>query len=705
MHEIQAIRERRQNAVKRALTLLELCKAADAESRASLLKTGVNALGDPAVAGAWIALAAGETDLEIRQGMIRRLADLDFRQIPDLAVCIELLVSCLAHADSRTWALACLTRIAPADPKIIEPLIAIFEKQNSAGQQNEILSVLCQREEYPPQLCSLFAARLDTFDTDFKTVILYRLLAQNALPIEAFEKLLVPSEPSKIKLLLISHMSDRSIVLDKVAAAVLRHDPDAACRTSAILLLTETGSLPADSVDALLEAASSDPEPEVRECAIAAFEHTLAKTPQVVETLLQALQKESSRPHVHLIMSLVVPHLQRSPVIVTAFLNLLKNNLNSDFTVQIYEALGNTLAWMPAMVDLLIASYTSEKDDRTKADILKALAHVNTLDERLIRLYSDALKCPEPKIQQWGVEGLMMLPLDEKQTPLIVEIASVLLTRELPYRLRLAAAKKIARIPAKSETLLKRLSQVAEQSLDKEIARVCELACIDASRHEVAEINWDAWHHLAAVEHRADGIFPAIYLHYEKSPTQAQRVLKALINPKCTDNLYQVYGYEVNEGTILRFLLKKKAIDDEISRYCMARILGDAQGSLETYLLCLASNPKFPALAQNVWKIFERGGGSLALMRDLLIAAYGGNEPAAHALGARFQDALPPETFLRYVRLLTENLGWPPSKPLLSSLGTRRDLSIEAANEINKALQKLGETMLATPAAPGFADD
>jgi hypothetical protein len=210
---------------------------------------------------------------------------------------------------------------------------------------------------------------------------------------------------------------------------------------------------------------------------------------------------------------------------------------------------------------------------------------------------------------------------------------------------------------------------------------------------------------MADVEHRGNGIFPAIYTEYDKSPAKAQRVLKALLNPKCIDSLYGTYGYEVNEHTILHFLRRQKAVDGEVAQFCLSRILGGAVGSLETYLRCLAANPKYPPLKENIWNIFERGNGPSSLFRELISGVFGGADAAGKALNDRIGQPLPPETLFKYIKLLAENIGWPPSKALLKTLSGNRTLTVQASKEINEALAKCGEKPDASALGPGFADD
>ena len=711
MEHVQAIRERREKSVQRALTTLELYASGDAENSAALLTMSAKSGGDARVAARWIELLAAETGQGRRQALLRELAKLDFRQIPNSAACIAQLLSCLGQPDAREWALYCLTRIAPQNPQLVAPLIDAYRAQRDDRVAQRILAMLLTIGDLPDPLIAFFVSVLDAVNADTKTVLVQRLLERDALPPARLEKLLVASEPALIKVLVLDHAVDRSIRLDAAATEILRHDPDSACRTAAVWALTETGAPPAAALDALLHAAGNDPDDRVRTFAINAFEHTLAKTPAVIRALLDALPRETSPARVSLILKLLAPHLQRAPEIVPALSTLLEQNLQTELALEIYTLLGTLAPWNSDVREFLIAACAREKEDRIKAAILKPLSQLNASDPQLTALFADALKLPEPEIQTWGLQGMLLLSATPQHVPFIVQGVDALLSPDIPLRLRVALAQKFAALPEKPAALLERLKFTAEHAREVELQRVCEeiinAAAADAVDTAAVAVDWDGWIHRAEVEHRGDGIFPALYEHFDANQTAARRVLKALLNPQCSDNLYGLYGYDVNEGTILGFLERKDAVDDDVSRFCIGRTLNQNAGTPNAYLQTLLANPGYPGLSDGFWQIFEkRLDASPALLRTLLIAAHGDEETAIAAFSARMKmrsgGALKP-----YLRLLLENLGWPPARTLLVSLAERSDLTVELRQPLADALKKIGVKTAPNqrPAGPGFADE
>jgi hypothetical protein len=717
MEFVQAIRERRERSVQRALSMLQIYGASDAPTRQTLLNVSTQAAADERVASRWIELLAAESDQGMRQSLLRALSGLDFRQIPRNAECVAQLLTCLGQPDAREWALFCLHRIAAQNPQIVAPLIDAWRAQRDDKVARRILAMLIGIADLSAPLIAFFSSILDAVDPTTKTALVGRLLERDALSLEQLDKLLAPTEPANIKVMVLDHLVDRSLRLDEKAAEILRRDPDAGCRYAAVWALTEHGALPPAAIDALLHAAGSDPDTRVRSFAISAFEYALSKTPAVIASFVQFLRNETSVPRAALLLQLLAPHVQRSPEITPALLKLVEENLQTDIALEIYTLLGTLAPWNSTVRDGLIAACSREREDRVKAAILKPLSLLNLSDPRLNSLYADAVTLPDPEIQQWGLQGILLLPATAEHADLLVRGAEVLLSPDIDLRLRLALAQKLAVLPGKSAELLKRLKYVAENARDTELKRICESvsnkAAADATSPLDVRIDWDGWIHRAEVEHRGDGIFPAMYEHFDESPQQARRVLKALLNPQCQDNLYGLYGYDVNEGTILNYLDLKDAIDDDVSRFCVGRILTQDAGTPNGYLQALLANPGYSGLKDAVWQVLEkRLDAGAALLRMLLLVAYGDDDAAAVALSAHIQtrsgDALKP-----YVRLLTENMGWSPVRALFSTLAERNDLNANQRVLVNDALKKLGiapkphtsSGSAPQKAGPGFADD
>jgi hypothetical protein len=717
MEFVQAIRDRRERSVQRALTMLQLYAASDAPTRQTLLNVSSACAADERVAGRWIELLATETDQGMRQSLLRALAELDFRQIPRGADCVAQLLTCLQQPDAREWALYCLNRIAAQNPQIVAPLIEAWRAQRDDRVARRILAMFIGIGDLPDPLIAFFLSILNEVDQTTKTALVGRLLERDALSPEQLEKLLAPTEPSQIKVMVLDHLVDRSLRLDERAAEILRRDSDAPCRYAAVWALTETGAPAPDAFEALLQAAQSDPDPRVREFAIASFEYALAKTPAVIASFLESLGRETSVPRVSLLLRLLTPHLQRTPEIAPALLKLLEQNVQTDVALEIYTLLGVLAPWNPAVLEGLIAACSREHEDRIKAAILKPLSLLNSRDPRLIALYSDAVTLPEPGIQQWGLQGILLLAATPENAELLAKGAQLLLSPDIDPRLRLALAQKLSVLPDKPPALLERLAYVAENTRDIELKRICEAvsnkAASDATSPSDVRIDWEAWIHRAEIEHRGDGIFPAMYERFDESPAQARRVLKALLNPQCSDNLYGLYGYDVNEGTILAYLDRKDAVDDDVSRFCVGRILTQDAGTPNGYLQTLLANPRYGGLKDAFWQILEkRIDPGAALLRTLLVVAYGDEDAAAAALAAHMQtrtsDALRP-----YLRLLNENLGWFPVRAMMAGLANRKDLTAEQRQLVSDALKKFGIAEAPNPSRPapqpprsaGFADD
>ena len=715
----QAIRERRERSVSRSLAVLEAYDASDAATRATLLQIAGKSLSDARVTARWIALLANESDQGQRQRILTYLAELDFRQVPRDSDCVMHLLSCLGQPDAREWALYCLARMAPRDPQIIAPLIAAYRAQRHDKFARRILASLLFLGNPPAELLAFFMTVLDEIDEDFKITLVKQLLEQDALNTETLEKLLAPSEPSYIKVLVLDHLIDRSILLEKPATELLRRDPDPACRYAAAWALTETGAVTPEAFDALLQAAGSDPDDRVREFSIGSFEHTLAKTPDAITGLLNGLKLETSQPRASLILKLIAPHMYRDPQIVTALQSILEGNLQTEIALQMYALLGVLAPWNEGVRSWLVDAFAKEKEDQIKAAILRPLSKLHGEDARILVLCVDAVQLPDPEIQQWGLQGVLLLPHTPENAAAIVDSASLLLSPDVDLDLRVRLALKLSLMPQKSGALFARLKEVAAQSRDSQLRKICEDVCnnaltdkIGAPNADDATVDWAEWIHRAEIEHRADGIFPAMYEHYDDDPVSARRVLKALLNPQCSTSLYGAYGYDVNDHSILSLLDRKNAIDDDVSRFCIGRVLTQDAGSPNGYLEFLSANSKYGPLKESLWPIIEkRLDANAAMLRTLLVSAHGDEAAATQALSARIAAIRGPDALLPYIRLLNENLGWPPSRELLIGLSTHPDLTGDGRVTVSNALTKLGvkeqpsSVQAVQKQGPGFADD
>jgi hypothetical protein len=717
MTALDEIRGRRDATVEQYLGVLDMVPAsADTESKRKLLAIAARGLGEPKVAGRWIEVASAEEDSELKAGMVEVLLDLDHRGVPDVKAFTRLLLDALLLDDVKGAAVACLGRMIAGNVDVARELIEAYAHQGRTGVQRLMLGVLLQGENPPPEVVAFLRTVVDRVDPDLKAVVVDRLLKKDALKGAEFEKLLRPDEPSWVKRRAIDHATERALPVEEQLASVLRKDGDAGVRLAAVQALAARGAKSKVAVDALLEALRQDADPRVREAVMLALRHSLELTPEAIAALLGAMRSETAIERVRLILRLLLPHLNRSFPVRDAFLALLKENLNAELAVEIYDALGLLTTWDPSLFHALFAAFGAAKNDRVKAAILKALSTWHEPDAALIALYADALKSPDAEIRTWGVRGLVLLPLSEPNWPAVAAGVGILLDKKVDWDLREALAKKIAIIPVYTAATVAALKTVAEQGSD-EIKAACEKAYDRGSRQspEGPQVDWDLWYRRVEVERRSEGIFPDIFLEYDKNPEMARKILKAAMNPEV--NLYNSYGHGVSATSILQFLIGRNAMDDDLARFCVTWMMekDSSYGSPSACLAALKSAPGYPELKETLWKVLEKRSEMPAvLFRELLEIAYGGEEAAGAEFRKRLLSKTTPAAAAKYLKVLESNMAWGPAESIVDEAAKTPKLLDDASKKLlGECFQRLGrkfpEPAKAAPPpkppGPGFADE
>lgn len=716
MDPVAIIRDRRERTVGRALTLLELYPAADPATRASLLRTAAPALADPRVAGRWITLLAREADPGLRVRLLEYLAAHDFRLSPETADWVAPLLSCAAQPEARHWALAALAAFAPHDARVLAPLMDLYGNLRDVADQRRVLRLLLAHGDPPPALVEFLLARLESVDAHLKVAIVRRLLEQDAIPAPALARLLAPTEPTAIKVLVLDHLLDRSIRLPAATLSLLRQDPDASVRMSAAYVLLESECADPAVLEALLSVVARDPDAQVRSAVLAALHQSLARTPAVIRTILALLPQEPSTEQAIAILRLIEPAMGADSGIAGTLRTMLSGRLQIQLAVEVLRILGALSTRSPELVAWLAEEAARTTDDRIKVAILRPLSQLGGKHPELAGLYADAIRLPDLEIQRWGAYGIVQLPATADHTGAFEAAAARLSGPGLPADLTRSLARKLTMLPEKSAALRSHLQAAAAQSGEPEVRRLCEEACsaetTDAMDPLEVAIDWSSWIHRAEVEHRADGIFPALYGRCQENPAAARRILKALLNPQCSSSLYASYGYQVNEASLLDCLDRMNAIDDEVSRFCIGRVLTQDYGTPAHLLEYLDANPGFAGLRDGLWRILaKRPDAAPAQMRHLLVVAHGGDAPAAAALAARIAATRGAEALMPSVKLVQENLGWPPAPDLLRALWRHPDLTGDARVAVQQAMVECeiddpqADGPKAVAPGPGFADE
>jgi hypothetical protein len=703
------IGERRRMNAAQALALLDAVPSADNETKRSLLSMAGRSITDHTVIGRWVELTAAETDTDLKEALLARVTRSDHRQIPDLAAYIDLMVSCIAESRLRWYALEALSRLVTAYPEVVDTLVHAYAGQSSAQAKRHILLGLSQFHVLPPTLVDFFLSEIDRCDADLKTILVDRLLRRDAVDERLLVRWLAATEPSAVRERVLRHLLDRSIVLEEACISVLRNERRADVRLLALRALTMQAPRSAAGIQALLDALRDDPDPQVRAEAVAAFQHSVVPTSEILPELLQALRTATTKAGAQLILATLVPYASTSAVVRDGLLDLSTENLQVEVAGALYEVLGRLLLWDLSLLPHFLAAYENSRNDRTRSLLLEALAKWPDPDERLISLYRDALKAPDVQIREWAVLGLLRIPLTQEQTAIVAEGVESLLDPAIDVWTRRELARKICRIPDPAPDLRTALEETAAHTDDEDIRNVCRQALARPTTAAVGPVvDLERWYRQVAVEHDVQGIFPDIYGLYDTFPEQCIRILKvAVLDTACRDKLYY-NDFPVSAAGILQFLLSRDALDDDLCRYCTAEALtSPGQGF---YLSILRSRPDFPELRTAVWSMLESttstSDSSRVLLLELMILVYGGETALADALGERIARLNRPVVAIPYLRFLDANRYWSPVKPLLGAmLSTRTLLDADNLQILRDSIRELFPDMNPELRGPGLADD
>jgi hypothetical protein len=722
---LTGIRDRREATAAEALTLLELVPLSDTETRRSLLSMAVRSLNDPAVLERFVDVIGSETDVDLKEQMIARLAGIDRRRLAATPGYVGLMIACVEDSTLRPYALQALGGLAATHPEVVEALTHAYGAQSSAAAQRQILQGVCRLHDLPGELAKFLEAQAERCDADLKPVIVDRLLRAGAVSPEALARWLAPTEPSEVKERVLEHLIDRSMPPPAAVAEVLRTERAAPVRLLAIRALAAHSPVSPETVQALLDAIRSDPEDGIRAAALGAFQHSIEMTAEVVDALLAALRVEKSVAVARWMPALLMPLASHSPKVRDGLLALTGENLRSDAAMVLYAQLGQLLRWDAALLPHFLRAYREAQDDFLRAALLEALAAYPDQDEKLVELYPDALAAPSERIRGWGVTGLLMVPMSEDRVGVIASGVESLLDTSIELGPRRALARKIARIPEPSAEPRSALERVAAHVDDDQIRNICREALARAgsrpdagaggSGAEGAEgeraavrAEMERWYQQVEVEQSVEGIFPAVYAAYDADPALGARILRTvLLHPGARERLRQ-NPFQVDDVRIVEYLVSRDALDDDVCRYCVEQALASSTPS--RFVAALRARPSFPGLDGAVFQILEgaRYAAELnhLLLLELLVLASGGEPAAAAALRARVAGLTSPPAALPYARLLDSVRTWPPAKPILEELLARPALLDSAVLDLlDETIRQLLPGWKPIESGPGLADD
>jgi hypothetical protein len=719
MQITEEIKARSSSNREQALMLLDMVPAADTENKYNLLAAAAHYLNDPQVLNKWIGLAVTETDTRLRADMLYRITGSNLQAIPDRAAFMHMLTSVLQQDEGRDTVLWLLGKLSLFFPAAKQPLINFYQQHNNAATRGQILSFLLAPREADETDIAFFNSILLETDSEEKRQVISHLLLHDKLNVDQLTMLLQPMTAPAIKELVLRYCIDRSIVPEQPLSIILRIDPEPRFRHWAILLLAVHGVKSIPVLDAIMYALKNDQDATVREAALHVFAYSISLTPETVGYLSYCLSSETNTQLALQLLQFLAPHTAKSPELADALLYLLQQQLHADITRAIYDILGRLVPTHPAILEKFISAYEQEQRDDAKAIILKALGSA-TGDRH--ELYLKSLKSPAPGIREWGIQGILAIPLTKENVPIVVKAAPALLQPELRLDLRRQLARKISVIPNLPAETVAVFARVSDHERDGELLRCATLAREKAiSQTGAASIDWAQWLYKADVSHDLNGIFPHIWFYCHENPGMAKQVLYACLNPA---NNNALYPHNVSEADILEFMIANFGIDEQLINYATSRLLqADLRynGMLYHYLLIIKSRPPAPELKPALWQLLElrgyRNGLNLIQFDELLQLVYGND--LENQFKQRIAAQQTANGMLPYLQYISVNNTWSAAPAVLKSVlehhaallddSSFANLFKEACRNAGVDADRLMRTTIPPPAeqveeGPGFAD-
>lgn len=673
---LKKIQERQLGLTENLLMSLELVPVSDLQTKTSLLSIAAKGLSnEPRIIQRWIQLALEETDTQLKQGMIFSLSRLDFRKIPDLKSYIDLLMSVLNLDTYKRLAITSLGQLLQADSQVLGYLMSHYTQERDALTQRQILFILLEHDVVSPELLSFFLNFLTKVDADVKELIVRRLLVKNCLTLENLEALLLPTEPVNVRSSVLSHLLNHSIrALNAQVCRVLQNDADPRCRWQAVQVLSSQGSLESAETEALFKTLLSDPEARVRETIAFTFAHTLSMSSGAVEMLLKALDSEKSMESAIQIVEVLAPHVLSMDAIQAGFLKLLHHPLKAELAIKMIHALEPLLSTKQEMFQQFITVYENEKQSNVRAALLKAISNpalTANHQDTLISIYQSALKSTNSEIQSWGLQGLILIPLEESNAKIIEPMAAVLLESRIDGQLRQEAARKLSKLPLLSEALRAELKKTADQSTG-ELKRICQEALDRKPASSPAStagdapasspVDWEDWQRRVDLDKNVKGVFPDVFFHFDTNPQMGKKILRAALAPDCATSCYQ---NQISPKMILSFLISKNALDDDFTRYCFHMIFSaNNVESTDYYLSVAKTNLQYPEMQASLFQVLDqRTDFNPTLLHEIFMLAFG--KKYWDSVREKFLSKQNANAALPYLKFLAGNLIHPEAVGLL----------------------------------------
>jgi len=707
MSVLETIRERKNSNIESTLLMMDMVPFSDNEAKYSLLSTAGNYLHDGRIIEKWIDLIAQETDKQLKADMLQRLS---IQEIPDKTRFINLLATSLQQDEARDVILPLLGRFSIHDALARQTLINFYLQQQNADVSEVILSWLLIPVIASADDIIFYKSIVSKVGETDKLLIVNRLLLQDQF--DDVSMFLTPDEPLAIKEMVLRFCFDRSLVPQPALIQLAREDKHPHIRIWAIQLLAVHGIKTTEQVQLVFEVFSKDKDNAVKQAALKVFSYSVAMTPEIIRYLHNEL---ASQPDINISLQLIhllTPYVDQYEALVDSLFSLLDKGIKTALAVKIYEVLGKLVPKRILLFEKFLQAYEKEQHEDCKAAILEAITTAVTFGNELNMFYLKALEAPSFVIKEWGIQGILQVPLTKENIPVVAAAAPVLLHTSLNRELRRLLARKISCIPQLPAEAIQVFAKLSDHDTDPGIKEICTAVQEQAMSQGDASVNWEQWLHKANVEHDLSGIFPHIWMFYDSNPSMAADILWSAINPANSGSLYQEH---VEDIQILRFLAIRQGGNDELSRYALSKLMNADLGYESRfihYLLVLKTNPAFEELKEGLWLLQEKRYRYInqILLNEILQLVFGDQLYNVFVQHVNKQNS--PAGLLPYLHYLGTNCTWEPAPAVLEMIVQKGYDDKEFVTSLKEVARKVGldyEELMRKNAAPtddgpGFAD-
>lgn len=670
------VKKRKEVKHEQALSLLTMAGLpGESETRISFLNLAERQIEQIDVFSAWVSLTVQEQDDVVKRHLLNVLSSFShsgkFKQAhADLLINhLDTWSKLVEHLSLRVSILNIISSLLAVDgSRVGDKLAQVYDASDAESYKGVIVGLIYYIRHTWKGAPDFLLKRFEDTPLEYRAGILTYLLKRNAAPVADQLRLLsfVP-ELDYARYTLTRHYLNSTaalpLELEPRFIKLMQEDPVVACRQNAARILIRHGR---GITEALTLLKSAD-QVELRNTLFQELTAVENGNEDFLNALLDFLMIEKD---VELIRE-VLNHLTSKVTDSTAFgdslrnglVELTKKNITIEFAELIFKVLGVALRSHPGLQEKFIAAYPEQNRDELRAVILYNLAKYTESNAAIQRLVREALTSKSSNVREAAVACTLTLPVVTSFYPLILEAIPTLTDKDIDAQQRDRLAAKMSVVGKFSEEAKNKIKPLLPFIENREARERLEAGIqnVQSASASDGEPDWDAWLAKIAGEKSIMGIFPAIYVVFDKNPVKARTVMDAVLADRKNLNL----GFFSDPLAIFEFLISKGMGDEKLMAWVWEYFLTSNDHAGEQTRRCLTIFKTAPAARtgrEHMWKFMERDQvkicGSVALL-DTFFILFDGEKKFSEELKQQLNLIVSPKVYSNYVNLFENSSTWP----------------------------------------------